>query len=434
MKVAWFTPLSIGSAIGRASACIAAELATVAEVEVCYFDSGEVRQIKAPGKRFSSADSVTGRALSRYDFVFYNLGNNLPYHREIYLLSRRHPGICILHDVVMHHFFAAYYLEELRDAPALAGLMERHYGEKGRQASGRGIWETPEVTDFPLFEEAIVGAKGVITHSAFFKERVQRVFPGPVHHIPLPYDADLRPTATPREQLIAPGDLLIVTVGQVNSNKQIDAVIRALARSGSERRYIYAVLGHCPPEYKVRLQQFAHQARIADRVRILGPVSDDLLHAYLQHADICATLRYPVTEGASASVIEEMLFGKPVIVNKIGFYAELPDDCVVKVPCGDEAALAMALKGLMEDDSYRNSIGSAAQIYAKREFRADRYAREVLDFAWEATGAQYLLHLADHVAAEFTRMRVAADTPVVDRISATCEDLFSGNRPTRLGK
>jgi glycosyltransferase involved in cell wall biosynthesis len=434
MKIAWFTPLAIGSAIGRASASIAAELATLADVEVCYFDAGEVRQVKAPSKRFSSADSVTERALSRYDFVFYNLGNNLPYHREIYLLSRRYPGICILHDVVMHHFFAAYYLEELRDAPALERVMERLYGEKGRQASGKGIWETSQVVDFPLFEEAIVGAKGVITHSKFFEERVRRVFPGPVHHIPLPYDADLRPATILREQLIAPGELLIVTVGQVNPNKQVDAVIRALASSGSERRYTYAVLGHCSPDYKLRLQQLAHKLRIPDRVRILGAASGELLHAYLYHADICVALRYPVTEGASASVIEEMLFGKPIIVNKIGFYAELPDDCVVKVPCGEEAALAAAFKDLMEGDSRRNSIGSAAQIYAKREFRADRYAREVLDFAWEATGAQHLLQLADRVAAEFTRMRVTADMPVVDSISTICEELFYGNRPRGSGQ
>jgi glycosyltransferase involved in cell wall biosynthesis len=434
MKIAWFTPLSMGSAIGRASASIAAELAKLAELEVCYFDAGEVRQVKAPSKRFSSADSVTERTLSRYDFVFYNLGNNLPYHREIYLLSRRYPGICVLHDVVMHHFFASYYLEELHDAPGLARLMERLYGEKGRKASGTGIWETPEVIDFPLFEEAIAGALGVITHSAFFKERVQRVFPGPVHHIPLPYDADLRPAAMPRGQLIAPGELLIVTVGQVNSNKQVDAVIRALAHSGSGRRYTYAVLGHCSPEYKLRLQQHAHDLRIADRVHILGSASDDLLHAYLQHADICVALRYPVTEGASASVIEEMLFGKPVIVNEIGFYAELPNDCVVKVPCNEEGALGVALKNLMEDDSRRSSVGLAAQTFAKREFRADRYAREVVNFAWEATGAQHLLHLADRVAAEFTRMRVTPGMPIVDRISTICEDLFSGKRPTRSGK
>ena len=148
MKVAWFTPLSTDSAIGRASAGIASELSALCEVEVCYFDSGPVRHLNVPSKRFIDAASVSARTLSRYDFVFYNFGNNLPFHREIYLLSRRHAGICILHDFVMHHFFAAYYLEELRDPATLADLMVHLYGEPGRLATGKRIWETSQVRDF----------------------------------------------------------------------------------------------------------------------------------------------------------------------------------------------------------------------------------------------------------------------------------------------
>jgi glycosyltransferase involved in cell wall biosynthesis len=187
------------------------------------------------------------------------------------------------------------------------------------------------------------------------------------------------------------------------------------------------------PEYKAHLEHTARERKIFDRVKILGAVSDELLHAYLHHADLCLTLRYPVTEGASASAIEEMLFGKPVIVNEIGFYAELPNECVVKVPCGDAAALAAALKGLMENESRRNSVGSAAQIFAKREFRADRYAREIMDFGWEVSSAQHLLNLADRVAVQLSRMSITAEMPVVDRIAATCEDLFSARRPRRSG-
>lgn len=428
MRIAWFTPLSVNSAIGRFSAGVASELATRAEIDVCYFDPGEVRKVDVPTRKFSGEAAVSDRALSGYDFVFYNLGNSLLYHRDIYLLSRRHPGICVLHDFVMHHFFAAYYLEELREPDSLAEVMERLYGDNGREATGKQIWETDRVGEFPLFEEAIRGALGVVTHSAFFKKRVQQVFAGPVHHIPLPYDADLRPSSIPREQLAASDELLLVTIGQVNPNKQVDTAIRALAQCGSARRFTYAVLGQCSPETKLQLERLAQQLNIGDRVRILGTGSDELLHAHLQHADVCITLRYPITEGASASVIEEMLFGKPIIVNDAGFYSELPDDCVVKVPCGQNAQLAAALKELMNDDARRNSMGSAAQVFAKREFRGDRYAREMVDFAWDVGAAQHLLNLADRVATEFGRMGVTAEMPVVDSIASVCENLFHKHR------
>jgi glycosyltransferase involved in cell wall biosynthesis len=432
MRIAWFTPLSVNSAIGRFSAGVASELAKRAEVEVCYFDPGDVRKVDVPTRKFSGEASVSDRALSRYDFVFYNLGNYLPYHRDIYLVSRRFPGICVLHDFVMHHFFAAYYLEELREPDSLARLMEQLYGESGRQASGKCIWETPEVGDFPLFEEAIRGALGVVTHSAFFKKRVQQVFAGPVHHIPLPYDADLRPTSISREQLASPDELIVITVGQVNPNKQVDAAIRALAQCGPDRRFTYTVLGQCAPETKQRLERLARELNIFERVRILGPASDELLQAYLRYADMCITLRYPITEGASASVIEEMLFGKPVIVNDVGFYSELPDDCVVKVPCGRDAELASALKALINDDVRRRSMGSAAQVFARQEFQADRYSREIVDFAWDVGGAQHLLNLADRVAMEFGRMGVTPEMPVVDTIAGVCENLFHKHRPKRF--
>src|SRR5437016_4786067 len=135
MKIAWFTPLSTKSAIARVSVSVAAELAKLAEVHLFHFESGDVRETSVPVKRFASAGVVDDRTLDRYDLAIYNFGNYLPFHREIFLLSRRHPGICILHDFVMHHFFAAYYFEDLRNPAAYSMLMERLYGADGAEAA-----------------------------------------------------------------------------------------------------------------------------------------------------------------------------------------------------------------------------------------------------------------------------------------------------------
>src|SRR5271166_4499299 len=115
MKIAWLTPLSKKSAIARASVAIVEELAKIADVHLLHFENGEARETSVPVKRFASAAAVDERTLDRYDVAIYNFGNYLPFHREIFLLSRRHPGICILHDLVMHHFFAAYYFEDLKN-------------------------------------------------------------------------------------------------------------------------------------------------------------------------------------------------------------------------------------------------------------------------------------------------------------------------------
>src|SRR5213593_3839751 len=98
MKIAWFTPFSVRSAIARYSQAVLNELANEAEVHVCHFEANAARDSAVPVKRFSSADAVDDRFLRDYDLTVYNFGNYLPFHREIFVVSRRHPGVCILHD------------------------------------------------------------------------------------------------------------------------------------------------------------------------------------------------------------------------------------------------------------------------------------------------------------------------------------------------
>lgn len=431
MKIAWFTPLSKKSAIARASVAIATELARLADVHVCHFESGDVRDTSVPVKRFASASAVDDRTLDNYDLAIYNFGNYLPFHREIFLLSRHWPGICILHDIVMHHFFAAYYLEDLRSPAAYSLLMERLYGEEGASAAARSlggqrVWECDDVSRFPLFEEVVQGALGVVTHSEFFRRRVAANYTGPTRRIPLAYDADRTSPVQSRKRLGVEEDcVLLVTVGHVNPNKRIEAVIDAVGRLGAVAQHIvYAVLGPGSPEYQRTLEAAVRRNHLEGVVRFLGAVPDDLLRAYLSHADICINLRFPATEGASASAIEEMLFGKPLIVTDTGFYSELPGDCVVKIDPAREEDLSGELSRLVSDAGLRASLGAAAQRFAEDEFRASRYAKEILDFGWEVRSARPLLTLTDRVAQECYRMGIAADMPIVATIAGEMGSIF----------
>jgi len=431
MRIAWFTPLSRKSAIARASVAIAAELAQLADVHICHFEPGEVRDAAVPVKRFASAAALDDRTLENYDLAVYNFGNYLPFHREIFLLSRHWPGICILHDIVMHHFFAAYYLEDLHSPAAYSLLMERLYGEPGASAAARSlaghpVWESGEVSRFPLFEEVVQGALGVVTHSEFFRRRVAQNFTGPTRRIPLAYDADRSGPVVPRSRLGVEEDrVLLVTVGHVNPNKRIEAVIEALGSLGSAAgRLVYAVLGPASPEYQRKLEEAVRRNHLEGVVRFLGHVPDDVLRAWLSHADICINLRFPATEGASASAIEEMLFGKPVIVTDTGFYSELPADCVVKIDPAREDDLAGVLSRLVADPAARKALGDAAWRFAESEYRASRYAKELMDFAWEVRAARPLLTLADRVANECYRMGIAADMPIVDTIAREMGGIF----------
>jgi glycosyltransferase involved in cell wall biosynthesis len=309
--------------------------------------------------------------------------------------------------------------------------MERLYGEEGaaaaaRSLAGQPVWETDEIGRFPLFEEVVQGALGVVAHSEFFRQRVATHFTGPTRRIPLAYDAEPGAAVVGRGGLgVGDDQILLVTVGHVNPNKRIDAVIEALGQLGpAAQRIVYAILGPCSPAYKKVLDAAVARHRLQDTVRFMGHVTDEALNAYLSHADICINLRYPVTEGASASAIEEMLFGKPVIVTDVGFYHELPDDAVVKIDPLHEHDLAPALANLVNDAGLRTRLGSAARAFAQTEFAPARYAKEIMDFAWEVRSARALLTVADRVAQECYRMGIAADMKIVDTIAVEMGLIF----------
>ncbi len=437
MKIAWFTPLAKASAIGRCGTAIAAELARTSEVDLWHPPCDDPHPTDVPTRRFTSPEDIRRETLAGYDILIYNLGNHLPFHKDIYLLARRFPGICVLHDFVLHHFFAGYFFELLRNPEGYVLAMQRHYGDAGRRLAEetvarkrRGVWESDEVVEYPLFEEALEGALGVVTHSEFLRRRVERVFPGPCRAIPLPYERPAgRPHSAGRVDLGIPEEaILLVSTGHVNPNKRIHVVIEALSLLG-EHRFFYAVLGLCRGAYAKQLETQVRRLRLEPRVRFFGEVADEVLDGFLAGADICVNLRFPALEGASASAIEQMLHAKPVLVADTGFYSELPGDCVRRIPAGaGPIEVAAALRGLIEKPAERAALGVRARTFAESRFRTDLYARELLGFIREAGQTRPLLGLADRIGAELSLLGVTAEMRIVETLSRECAALFSEHR------
>ena len=435
MKIAWFTPFAKESAIGRYSRLVTDELAKAAEVDLWVPEARHYHPTALRTIKFGRLLEIRPDTLAHYDLVVYQLGDHLPYHRQIFEASRKVPGIVILHDFVMHHFFAGYFLQHKNSREEYMAVMTRHYGDRGKAVTQRAfdglppwVWETDAVVDFPFFEEAIRGAYGVIVHSNFLAARIGKTFQWPVRKLDLPYDAGSgsRPVY-PRKKLgIREEDILIVTVGHVNSNKRVPSVLEALARNSQNARKItYAVLGPCDAEYHKELVALARQHGIQDEVRLPGFVSEDHLHSYLSHADICVNLRFPAMEGGSASVIEEMLYGKPVVVTDTGFYAELPNDCVRKVrPEHEVEDLTAALCDLISDKPSRKELGNKAQQFAREHFRADKYSQGFLDFTAEILAAKPLFQLADRIGQHLAGMGVGSDARVLERVAQESFHLF----------
>jgi glycosyltransferase involved in cell wall biosynthesis len=82
--------------------------------------------------------------------------------------------------------------------------------------------------------------------------------------------------------------------------------------------------------------------------------------------DVLVNLRYPTMGETSGSVIRALSLGKPLLVSDVGWFSELPDDVVLKVPV-DELEVVTLAAALEFAAEHSGVLGSAARDYVERE-------------------------------------------------------------------
>ena len=137
MKIAWFTPFNPRSAVGAYSAAIAHALAETDEVIVCASEVGSPEQARPTTLPLVCLPATRQHAILRLvddcDLAVYNMGDYAPYHKAIYDVALKRPGLVVLHDLVMRDFFNGYCLDHLRDSEALVQILAYCHGAAGER-------------------------------------------------------------------------------------------------------------------------------------------------------------------------------------------------------------------------------------------------------------------------------------------------------------
>jgi glycosyltransferase involved in cell wall biosynthesis len=216
----------------------------------------------------------------------------------------------------------------------------------------------------------------------------------------------------------------VLTVGVMNANKCVDRVIAAIGASPTLTGVVaYRLVGPIEPAEADRLATLAAEAGVD--LAIHGAVADQELDAHLAAADVICCLRNPVLEGSSASAIEAMLAGRPLIVADAGFYGELPDELVFKVAADVPVAdIMQALERLVADEPLRRRIGGKARAWAERSFSLAGYAQALEDLAGETLRALPVLSVGRQIGAELAGFGLGAQDAAIDRIGATLAEIL----------
>lgn len=386
--------------IGGHSAGMLPHLAEHADVIVWTTQASPAALGRATVRLYAAADPPYA-ALNAADATFYNFGNNAQFHRDIFQVASQVPGIAILHDLNLQHFFAGL-AQSQPGQQAYLQRMRRYHGPAGGAAAERFLAGEAAVTDlvekYPLSLGVSARALAVITHNEAGLRALQAETRLPVYYVPLSLDG--AGVAAPRREPARPPFRLIV-FGHIGSNRRLPSVLRALTALPTRALFTLDVYGAL--EEQADTERLIGQLGLRDQVVLHGYVPAAELAQALAGAHLAINLRYPTMGEASGSQLRLWTYGLPSLVTRTGWYAALPEDAVMFVDPEDEhAGLLRHLAAFPDGQSRFIAAGQRGQRIAATVHAPEAYAGALLRIAEEGAalhrrrGAIDLAHASAH--------------------------------------
>jgi glycosyltransferase EpsD len=155
-----------------------------------------------------------------------------------------------------------------------------------------------------------------------------------------------------RELGLAPDDFVVLSVGELNENKNHATVLRAMAQMKTPVIH-YLICGNGPR--REELEDLARQTGVSERVHFLGYRRD--IPSILASADIFCLPSF--REGLPMALMEAMAAGKPLVCSRIRGSVDLvdPGEGGVIVEPSDISGFARAFDRLAADSELRQAMG-----------------------------------------------------------------------------
>lgn len=317
------------------------------------------------------------------DVALYHIGNN-QLHAAIYDRALAHPGVVLLHDAVLQHFFLGRLTQQ-----QYVDEFIFNYGEWTRSLA-EDLWKNrarsaadPRYFAWPMLKRITTTARAVIVHNPAAAAIVkQHAHDATVFEIPHLFVQPDLPSAVDtlrfRAELgIAPRTLLLGTFGHQRESKRLPVVLRALERAwraGADARLLIA------GAFASRDLERLLAGQLNDpRILRAGHLSERDFWRYAAAVDLCINLRYPSAAETSGIAVRLMGIGKPVVFSSGEEIAGIPQNACLRIETGpaEEEMLAGYIAWLANDRTAAEEIGSRAAAHIAAHHAIESVAKQM---------------------------------------------------------
>jgi glycosyltransferase involved in cell wall biosynthesis len=331
-------------------------------------------------------------APDRCDVRLYHLGNN-QLHAAIYSQALERPGVVVLHDAVLHHFF----LGSLPN-PQYVDEFVYNYGEWNRSLATE-LWRNraraggdPRYFSFPMLKRIAERSLAVVVHNPAAARAVREHAPAArvveIPHLyqepPLPSGADV---IRYRQRLGVPqGSFVFGIFGYLRESKRLMTAFEAFqdlhAEHPDSRLLMAGTFASSDLERTAR--RFAAEPWLV-RLHYLAEAEFRRASCVV---DACINLRYPAAGESSGITIRLMGLGKPVLVTDAEEVARFPEGSCIRIPPGleERASLSAHMVLLTSLPEVSRAIGRRGAEHIRAHHHIEQIARQYWNLLCEYRG------------------------------------------------
>jgi glycosyltransferase involved in cell wall biosynthesis len=314
--------------------------------------------------------------------ALYHLGNN-QLHRDIYRRALERPGVVVLHDAVLQHFFLGSL-----DRTAYIDEFVYNYGEWNRSLA-ESLWAGRASSgldfryfEYPMLKRVAERSRAIVVHNPGAARMVREHAPS-ANVIEIPH-LFARPgfpagwdVVRMRSRLSAPASAFLFGIfGYLRESKRLLPAVRAFARVRSVRPdTMLLIAGDFVSSDLERAA--APLLKAPGTVRLPHLTEREFWCAALA-VDACLNLRYPAAGETSGIAIRLMGAGKPVLLSNTCENERYPEDACLRVEYGpaEEDSLFEYMLLLTSVRESAGEIGRRGADYITLRHDASRIAEQ----------------------------------------------------------